>query len=161
LIRAALLALGCALAGPAVALSCLPHDVAETYRRAAEAEEAYIVVQGRLAFDPALLPSTDMMPQQKPPHTLIPARLTGQALTRGGFDQAFDRAITLDVQCFGPWCASAVPGTEYLGFLERRDGGYVLAVDPCGGMGHPNPTPAMRDKVLRCLQGGPCTPTRP
>ncbi|MGR3548887.1 MAG: hypothetical protein ACU0CB_18660 [Roseovarius sp.] len=160
MIRAAVLALGCALGGPALALSCLPPDVAETYRRAAEAEETYIVVQGRLTFDPARLPGTDMIPQQKPAHTLIPARLTGQALTKGGFDQAFDRAITLDVQCFGPWCASAVPGAEYLGFLERRDGGYVLTVDPCGGMSHPDPTPAMLDKALECLQGGPCMRTR-
>tara|TARA_R100000935_G_scaffold24000_1_gene43397 strand:- start:33 stop:518 length:486 start_codon:yes stop_codon:yes gene_type:complete len=159
-IRAAVLALGLVLAGPAVALSCFPQDVAETYRRAAEAAETYIVVHGRLSFDPARLPSTDMIPQQKPAHTLIPARLTGQALTKGGFDQAFDRAITLDVQCFGPWCASAVPGTQYLGFLERRDGGYVLAVDPCGGMGHAEPTPAMLDKALRCLQGGACTAER-
>ena len=133
MIRAAVLALGCALGGPALALSCLPPDVAETYRRAAEAEETYIVVQGRLKFDPARLPSTDMIPQQKPAHTLIPARLTGQALTKGGFDQAFDRAITLDVQCFGSWCASA---------------------------GHPDPTPAMLDKALECLQGGPCMRTR-
>lgn len=161
MIRALLFVLGVAMCAPAFALSCLPPDVAQSYIRAAEATEPYIVVRGQLSFDPARLPSTDMIPQRKPAHTLIPARLTGQALTRSGFDQAFDRAITLDVQCFGPWCASAVPGIEYLGFLERRDGGYVLAVDPCGGMAHPEPTPAMLDQVLTCLQGGPCAPKRP
>ena len=102
----------------------------------------------------------DHLPHEELAKGKRPPRLTGQALTKGGFDQAFDRAITLDVQCFGSWCASAVPGTEYLGFLERRDGGYVLTVDPCGGMGHPDPTPAMLDKALECLQGGPCMRTR-
>ena len=75
MIRVAVLALGLALGGPALALSCLPPDVAETYRRAAEAEEAYIVVQGRLEFDPARLPSTDMIPQQKPAHRLCRGRI--------------------------------------------------------------------------------------
>jgi hypothetical protein len=156
-----LLALGCTLSGPALALSCMPPDVVQSYIRAAEAVEPYIVVHGQLMFDEARLPSTDMVPQTKPPHTLVPARLTGQALTHTGFDQLFNRDVTLDVQCFGPWCAAAVPGIEYLGFLERRDGGYVLAIDPCGGMAHPEPRPEVLEKVLTCLQGGPCTPTRP
>lgn len=161
MMRAALLGLALILCGPAFGLSCLPPDVVRSYMRAADATEPYIVVRGTLSFDAARLPSTDMTSQRKPPHTRIPARLTGQALTRQGFDQDFDRDITLDVQCFGPWCAAAVPGTEYLGFLERRDGGYVLAIDPCGGMAHPEPTPAMLEQVLTCLQGGPCAPNRP
>lgn len=161
MIRALLFVIFAASCGPALALSCLPPDVVQSYIRAAGASEPYIVVHGQLRFDAARLPSTDMVTQRKPPHTLIPARLTGQALTHSGFDQPFDRNISLDVQCFGPWCAAAVPGIEYLGFLERRDEGYVLTVDPCGGMAHPEPTPAMLKKVLTCRQVGSCSLGRP
>ncbi|WP_297771499.1 hypothetical protein [uncultured Roseovarius sp.] len=156
-----LAAVFCATCGPTLALSCLPHDVARTYLRASEAEEPYIVVHGRLLFDAERLPETDMQDQRKPPHTLIPARITGQALTRSGFDLDFDREITLDVQCFGPWCAGAVPGIDHLGFLERREDGYVLTLEPCGGMSHPEPTPEMLQRVLRCYQGGACAAKRP
>ena len=47
------------MAGPALALSCMAPDVAETYLRADAAEEAYVVVDGRIIFDESRLPITD------------------------------------------------------------------------------------------------------
>lgn len=144
-------------AAPAAALTCLPADAVRTYAQARDAEELYVIVHGRLDFDAAALPRTDWQNQQAtPPHTLIPARLNGRALSVGGFDLGFDSAIVLDAQCLGPWCAGAVPGTDYLAFLERRDSGYVLAIDPCGGMGFPEPTAEMLEAVETCFRGGPC-----
>ncbi|SLN47970.1 hypothetical protein ROG8370_02095 [Roseovarius gaetbuli] len=141
MIRAALAGALCLTAGPGLALSCTPPDVAKTYARAAKA---------------------DWQNQQAmPPHTPIAARITGQALSPTRFDHPFERDITLDVQCFGPWCAGAVPETDYLGFLEQRETGYVLALDPCGGMGFTNPTPEMLGRVKTCFQGGPCAPVTP
>jgi len=161
-IRAVLVSLLCALTGPALALSCLPPDAARTYQQAAEAEEAYIVVHARLEFDAAALPRTDWQDQAaSPPHTLIPARMTGQALTKTGFDLPFDRPITLDAQCFGPWCAGATPGTSYLAFLKRTEDGYLLALDPCGGMGFADPTPENLRRVETCYSGGICAPQTP
>ena len=162
MIRAALVAGLCLTAEPGLALSCMAPDVAKTHARAAASEDRYIVVRGRLGFDAAQLPQTDWQNQQAtPPHTPIAARITGQALSLTGFVLPFERNITLDVQCFGPWCAGAAPETDYLGFLEQRDGGYVLALDPCGGMGFANPTPEMLGRVKTCFQGGPCVPVTP
>ncbi|KNX40569.1 hypothetical protein ROTO_29110 [Roseovarius tolerans] len=162
MIRVALFTLLCALTGPALALTCLPPDVARTYQQAAEAEEAYIVVHARLEFDADALPRTDWQDQAaSPPHTLIPARMTGHALTKTGFDLRFDRAITLDAQCFGPWCAGAIPGTSYLAFLQRTQDGYLLALDPCGGMGFADPTPETLRRVETCYSGGRCDPQSP
>jgi hypothetical protein len=160
LIRAlAGLALLAASAGPVLALSCLPQDIARTYAEAAQADETYIVVRGVLIFDETALPVPDMSRQHKiPPNTEIPARLTGQALTPEGFTLPFDRAITLNVQCFGPWCAGATSGIAYLGFLEQRDEGYSLTVTPCGGFGFPNPSDRTLERVQTCIRGGPCTP---
>jgi len=156
-IRAVLFSLLCALTGPALALSCLPPDITRTYQQAAAAEAAYIVVHARLEFDADALPRTDWQDQAaSPPHTLIPARMTGQALTKTGFDLSFDRPITLDVQCLGPWCAGAAPGTTYLAFLEHTPDGYLLALDPCGGMGFAEPDAEALRQVSTCFNGGPC-----
>ena len=173
-IRLALMAL--ALSGlpfaPAQALSCLPHDVARTYEQAATSEETYIVVHGTLTFDESRLPETDWQHKQKtPPNTLIPARLEGKALTREGFNAPFDRSVTFNVQCLGPWCASAKTGTAYLAFLRKTDGppetggtsgpGYQLDINACGGMGFAAPTKQALETVVQCFQGGPCKPHAP
>jgi len=145
------------LSAPALALSCLPPDIARTYQQAAAADEAYLVVHARLYFDAAALPRTDWQDQAAtPPQSLIPARMTGHALTKTGFDLPFDRAITLDAQCLGPWCAGATPGTSYLAFLQHSQGSYMLALDPCGGMGFADPDADTLRRVQTCFNGGPC-----
>ena len=159
MIRALLVWVLAGLSGPAFALSCLPHDVARTFQQAAEAENAYIVVHGALQFDDTRLPKVDMATQpQTPPETLIPAQITGKALSHDGFTIGFDRKITLNVQCFGPWCAGATSGTYYLAFLEKRADGYRLSLTPCGGFGFGKPSKAMLDTVKACFRGGPCAP---
>lgn len=162
----------CSLAfAPAQALSCLPHDVARTYEQAARSDETYIVVHGTLTFDESRLPKTDWQNQQKtPPNTLIPARLEGMSLTRKGFVARFNRPIMLNVQCLGPWCASAKSGTDYLAFLRRTGapsglgasgqsasgGSYQLDINACGGMGFAAPSGQALETVVECFRGGPC-----
>ena len=142
---------------PALALTCLPPDVVRAYRHAAEAEEAYVVVYGRLAFDEKRLPQVDWNKQHKtPPDTLIPARISGHALSLEGFKTRFSRRVTLNAQCFGPWCANVKSGADYLAFLEQTRNGYVLTLDPCGGMGFPEPSREDLEQVVRCLRGGAC-----
>lgn len=159
---APLAALLAVLATPALSLSCLPPDVARSYQRAAEAEEAYVVVSGVLRFDETRLPKADMSAQQDtPPETKIPARITGMALTQSGFDHAFDREITLNVLCFGPWCGGAKPDIRYLGFLQKTDTGYELVADPCGSFAFAEPGDDMLHRVEQCFQGGPCKPAIP
>lgn len=159
MIRALAFALLAGLGAPAFALSCLPHDIARSFDEAARAAETYIVVHGVLNFEETALPRVDMSRQQDvPPDTLIPARLTGKALSHDGFVTDFDRAITLNAQCFGPWCAGAVPGTDYLAFLEQRADGYRLTINPCGGFGFAEPSPETLRQVRQCFDGGPCDP---
>lgn len=159
MIRALLILVLAGLSGPAFALTCLPHDVARTFQQAAEAEEPYIVVHGALQFDETRLPKMDMANQhQTPPETLIPAQITGKALSHDGFTIPFDRKITLNAQCFGPWCAGATSGADYLAFLEKRADGYRLSVTPCGGFGFGSPSQEMLDTVKACFRGEQCDP---
>lgn len=141
------------------ALSCVPHDVAFVYQEADRSEDRYVVVLGRLEFDSAALPRRDLSGQEDtPPDTLIPARVDGRAMGRAGFTVPFEAEITLNAQCFGPWCAGAMSGVAYLSFLQTTPDGYLLRLDPCGGMGFAEPTPDAVAQVLACFRGEACIP---
>lgn len=145
------------LASTAFALSCMPHDVAQVYREAAESDTRYFVVLGILTFDKHKLPETDWDNQaQTPPDTRIPARIKGTSLGAGGFQKAFEGQITLNAQCFGPWCSSAISGAQYLAFVNADS--LELVVTPCGGYGFANPTQETIERLLRCHRGGACKP---
>ncbi|WP_246557472.1 hypothetical protein [Roseovarius nubinhibens] len=146
------------LAGPALALSCLPHDVTDSYTQAAEAEASYVVVHGRLVFDETRLPKVDMSNQAATPEsTRIPALISGKSLSKQGFERRFEAPISLDIECAGPWCAGAKSGIDYLAFLRvEPDGSYALALNPCGGQGFGEPSQEQLDQILACHTGGPC-----
>lgn len=159
--NAIFLALSVAVPAPALALSCLAPDAARTYSQLDEAEERYVVVHGVLTFDDTKLPKTDMQDQAATPDsTPLPAQLRGKSLSPEGFTSPYDKAITLDVRCFGPWCASAASGTNILGFVEQRQGGPVLTLDPCYSTAFIDPDKAALEKVIGCMQGDACEPDR-
>lgn len=121
------------------------------------------MVHGTLTFDETRLPKTDWQNQPKtPPNTLIPARIDGKALTRQGFNAQFNRPITFNVQCLGPWCANAKSGTRYLAFLRQTDGpsgagetgrsasdsSYQLDINACGGMGFAAPSAQALETIV-------------
>jgi hypothetical protein len=143
-------------ASPALSLSCLRPDVARSYGFAAEAEETYIVVHGRLTFDERRLP--EAVGNDSPPSTVIKAHVSGKSLTQAGFTSAFDRDITLEVGCYGPWCAGASSGEDYLLFLRKDASGYTYMADPCGSLGFAAPTSEMLNQVEQCMKGGHCKP---
>lgn len=142
-------------AGPAAALSCLRPDVARTYQKASEAEQAYVVVTGALRFDEARLPRDDGTNRDRRVVT-IPARLEGTSLSRSGFTTPFTRNITLEVNCFGPWCGGAQSGVEYLVFLEKHGRTLVMVADPCGSWSFPEPSAEQVKQVETCVGGLEC-----
>ncbi|MEX1234107.1 MAG: hypothetical protein WEB56_03870 [Roseovarius sp.] len=154
--------LGLAVAGPATALSCLPHDLARTFERVNSAPETYFALHGTLEFDASLLPEVDMADQQAaPPETRIPARISGEALGRIGFNRPFEGPVTLISKCFGPWCAQPPAGGDVLAFVRQDAEGLTLTVNPCGGDAFFAPEPDMLDKAHRCFTGGACEPEQP
>lgn len=140
------------------ALSCLPHDVSAVYQDAADSKDRYMVVVGKMVFDERQLPTTDMSDQNRPPDTRIPAQLKGLALSRSGFRHPYDEKITLNVQCFGPWCASAKSGSTYLAFVNLDADIPEVEVAPCGGYAFAAPTKTMKQQVIDCRNGGECVP---
>jgi len=128
--------------------------VERSYREAEASETAYVVVRGRLEFDPALMPRTDLsgMPEGRE----LPARIEGKGLTEGGFDTPFRQDLTLEAQCLGAWCATAEPGAEVLAFIESGAEGYRLVLSPCGGMMFAEPSGEDLERVEACYQGSMC-----
>ena len=147
------------LASPAFALSCLPWGPTDAYLEAADSKSNFVVVDGDLTFDDTLLPKTDWAHQENTPAaTNIPAHVRGQALSRAGYLTPFDADVTLKVLCYGPWCSGATDGGKYVMFLEQRDTGYELQVNPCGGFAFDASDGAAAKQVLQCHQGQRCKP---
>lgn len=137
------------------ALSCLPWGVTDAYLQADAADAAYIIVEGDLTFDERLLPQVDMDNQgDTPPLTVIPARIKGHAWGRGT-DVPFEADVTLNVECYGPWCAGAPLG-RVLAFLRKDADGYSINTNPCGWHVFGEPSDDQMADVRTCMAGGAC-----
>lgn len=144
------------------ALSCLPSDIRQSYQDAAKAKDGYVIATGRIIFDEKKLPKQDFAHQERAkPNNFLPAKFRGMAMGKNGFTIPYNPEITINAQCYGPWCAGMNSGMEYLVFLRRTASGDVLEINPCGGFAYGNPTPEMRDAMLACYRGKSCKPTRP
>ena len=144
------------IAGQAQALSCLRPDVAESFNRANGIEEPVYILRGVLEFDPGLMPQGVVNEERNPDP--VPARFTGRGLTLDGFTARFERGVTLQPLCFGPWCGSAEPGQDAIVFATVRGEDLVVEVNPCGGQIFYDPTEEMADVLTACLRGEACSP---
>lgn len=145
-----------ALAQPAHALSCAPPDIARDFQRAAQSDDAYIIVKGDLFFDEAKLPDrTDLRTSRKRDTTDIEGWLAGYSLTKDGFTKRFERDVILRVSCLGPWCGGTTKG-EHLAFLKQEKLQWVVQISPCPGMTYASPTAEQEQKALSCFRGEDC-----
>lgn len=140
----------------AMALSCLRPSVERSFEEASAAAEDYVVVAGRVTLDTRKLPKSHSNNQNPPRMTRVKGVLTGRALNKQGFKVPFDRPVSFEVLCFGPWCGSLQNGGEVLAFVRRDARGYALEVSPCGGRVFQTPKPAMLRKVQACFSRGSC-----
>lgn len=162
MIRACALLLALLGAGQAAALSCLRPDLARSFNQATASEKTYVVLYGTFDFDLRKLPQVDWDRQQDvKPDNPIRARFTGHSLSRQGFVPSSIKRMTLNAQCFGPWCSALAPDTPYLAFVEKIGDRYTLAISPCGGFAFANPTQDQLDQVTTCFQGSPCAEETP
>lgn len=141
---------------PALALSCLAPDVARSYAQFDAAEETYIVVHGRLTLDETDLPEGMTVDRNPPEMTQVPAHLTGFSLGGEGFTFPFERDLTLEVACIGPWCGGVRNGEDVLAFVRKGADGYAIEVSPCGGAIFGTPKPEMIKQAERCMRTGAC-----
>ncbi len=137
--------------GQALALSCVAPDPIQSFARAADASEPHIVVHGDFAFDAAAMPRGDV--SDPPASAAVTARFTGMGLTSDGFTTPLSIPVTLDVVCQLTWCGGLARGTAQLAFLERRDDGFHLTLNPCPGNAFADPDAATLETIVACMTG--------
>ncbi|MCH2165799.1 MAG: hypothetical protein MK098_14280 [Marinovum sp.] len=152
--------LSLAYGGTAQALSCLPTDVAETYKNLAESETRYTLVVGKFDFDKTKLPQTDFDNQTNTPDlTEVAARFLGRSIQKNGFTKRYERHVTLNVHCFGPWCGGIESRQPWVAFLNIDGDQPTVEVTPCGGDLFPY-SEETEAQVLACFRGEPCVSKR-
>ncbi len=141
---------------PVLALSCTPPSVEAAFERVQGSTDTYVVVHGRLVVDKRKMPRSRPKTQEAPHMTRIPASIRGKSLSKAGFQTPFEREITLEVSCFGPWCGAIGSGSDVLAFLRQGEDGYALEINPCGRDVFFTPKPAILKRVGRCFKQGQC-----
>ncbi|WP_293451376.1 hypothetical protein [Planktotalea sp.] len=115
-------------------------------------------MKGTLTFDANKLPKPINDDMAGPDLTKIKGKITGKSLSRSGFKSTFSTDLTLEIKCFGPWCARAKSNSEVLVFLKQTQQGYTLTVQPCGSHILYQPTRADLNTAKRCYLANNCPP---
>ena len=151
LILSALLA---CIATQSIALSCMRPDPVQSFHHATEVPEPIYILHGRLAFDESLLPEGMVNEPREP--APIPAHFDGMGLTLNGFTSRFERPVTLQSVCFGPWCGREVSGENVMLFAKVVGNDIIVESDPCGVNVFYDPTQEMLDQMTSCIRGETC-----
>ena len=141
----------------AAALSCIRPDPIRSFQVAAGAEAEYLILRGRFAFDPTLLPQSEVSTGLVLPQP-IPAQFAGQSLTVDGFTNPISGPITIMPVCIGAFCGGLMPGVEVIAFARKQDSIYVVEADPCSAWVF-IPDPVTDAALAACVRGEPCVPT--
>lgn len=156
------LLLGAALlpAMPAAALTCAPTDPFQSFRTARDAPESYVLLHGRLAFDPAEMAGEGREPPPGASETEldpVEARFEGHALGLVGFTRPVRATLHLVPTCFGQFCGSIGPGEGWLLFAQPSGTGtYRVEIDPCGAWAFEGVSRDTLGALTACVQGGAC-----
>lgn len=135
----------------------MPFGLPEALHEVVNAKEGYVAATGTLTFDETQLPKVDMKRQNEtPPTSRVKARMSGTSLGESGFSHRFDTPLSLEILCYGPWCAGALSGKTVLAFLKETPAGYTVTSTPCGGHIFYEPSKAILETVERCYLKGAC-----
>ncbi len=141
----------------ALALSCLPSGITDSYLKAANSDSSYNVIKGRLRFDQASLDRRlqKLRNDQRGGSIVVAARLRGQALGAAGFTIPANVKLRLQLRCLGPWCPGATSDQDVIVFAKQAGDQLIVEIDACAGDLHQLSDEAER-AVLSCHSGGEC-----
>lgn len=123
---------------------------------AAESDKLYLIIRGDLIFDERELPKVDWDNQSMtPPLTRIDGYISGMQLGRNGFQRLYQGPVTLEIACYGPWCAELRVGQTYVVFLEMREQELVISTNPCGGFAFVT-NALLEQDLAACMRGDRC-----
>ena len=149
---AALAGLVAILGGPVHALSCAQTDAIASFQMAAASSENFLILHGRLSFDPSRLVANG--PADPAP---IAAEFSGDWLSPDGFAPTQGVPLTLQQVCAASWCGSAQPDVPYLMFAQQTGQSWTLTAAPCPGLIFHTPDAATLAALEDCIKGRDCT----
>ncbi len=138
------------LPGAAMALSCLPPDIRDSFHSADASEKSYIVVEGEFTLeDPEFAAEPGKL-------KLTSGSFKGRWLGSRSKSSQFEHPVTFEVGCVEDICEKILPGENLITFLRKEKGEYFVEVRPCGGSLFYGPRKSDKEAVQQCLNGGDC-----
>lgn len=142
-------------ASHAAALTCVPMGPGDVYQIIAREEAAdYVVLEGRLSFDPSSLPQSGQGAPKRPQR--VSAYFTGLMLGERFFDQDVTGEILIESHCEAGQCGALEDGGRYLLFARQEEVDLVLPLDPCVSFAFSAADGAAGDVILQCHKGLDC-----
>ncbi len=143
----------------AQALSCVPWGITDGYLHAAQSEDDYNVLKGRLTFDQRKLDRQIEAIRKtmggRGAHVV--AQFQGTALGTNGFTIPANLVVTLKVDCIAQWCPSVTSGREVILFAKKVGDQLEVSQDACSGDIYGLEDEVEQD-VLACHRGQECLP---
>lgn len=152
--KTALIAVLTLTAPAANAIDCPTTDITRTYHQSDVSPDSFVVLLGRFEFDPSSMPDSEVdVPLDPAP---VPARFIGTALTVDGFTRDATGPVVLQPVCAANWCGQmAADSARVIVFARVTDGGYTVALHPCGGAVFSDDATTIAI-VTACFQGKVC-----
>ncbi|MEP2718597.1 hypothetical protein [Pseudophaeobacter sp.] len=142
---------------PAMALSC-ERSATDVFLQLEAARDAYYIVEGRLDFDPELLPTSGGSGLNPEP-VRVPAHLSGHLLTNGEPGAPIALDVLLEIHCHEERCGPpGESGKNYISFVELRETGSIIYSSPCFGHLFPSRFELEREWIYACQRGDDCVP---
>lgn len=141
------------LAAEAIALSCVPPNMAQTFNQLNDVPEPYALMIG--TFEP-----TGPLPQPQPGVPMAANFIfQGSQVGQGFLAQHQHWPVLVETKCLASWCGGfPQPRDTMMVFLENRGGQYVYKPGPCDPMAKSWPSREQVDAVQRCMTYGECGP---
>lgn len=139
-------------ASQALALSCMPQNIARTFNWVNEAPDTYVMGLGVLTPIGRIPKYKEGIARQ------ISARFKGVLLNTVGQTEEQTMPVTVDTICFASWCGG-YPKTDenMLVLLKKTSTGHRLESNPCGGHYKMAPTTYEIKLLQECLHKGGCS----
>ena len=139
----------------AAALTCVPMGPGDVYQIIAREEAAeYVVLEGRLSFDPTSLPQSGAGAPKTPQR--FSAHFAGLMLGERFFDQDVTGELLIESHCEAGQCGALQDGERYLLFARQEADALVLPLDPCVSFAFSAADGAAGDVILQCHKGLEC-----
>ncbi|QBY01932.1 hypothetical protein E2K80_15370 [Rhodophyticola sp. CCM32] len=146
---------------PALAQTCQPPDVTDSFNTAGAREETFVMVVGELVRTgpETLLPDEEQTASEGDPASYtFPGQFLGRVASANGFVDEVDVSVTVDVTCTADGCGAPPLETYALFFLRRDATRLVFEANPCDPFSYENPTEEELLEVIGCALGEACGP---